>query len=58
MLCDKLDAGTLVQSLVKLADRHSAQVFQFVSDVLAAGGDGAKDIKEEFEFGRWRSKWG
>jgi len=56
MLWEKLDTGTLVESLVKLANQHPAQVFRFVTDVLAAGGETAEDIKQEFGFEQWRPK--
>jgi hypothetical protein len=55
-LWEKLDAGTLVQSLLKLADRHPAQLFRFVSDALLAGGKEAEEIRGEFGFAQWRPK--
>lgn len=56
MLLEKLDTGTLVESLVKLSNQHPAQVFRFVTDVLLAGGQTADEIKQEFGFEQWRRK--
>jgi hypothetical protein len=53
---EKQEAGTLVTTLVKLSQRHPQQVFQFVREVLDAGGKGAEEIKEEFGFAQWRPK--
>jgi hypothetical protein len=57
-LWEKQDAGTLVDSLLKLAKRHSAEVIQFVTDVLVAGGDKAEEMKKEFGFAQWLPKQG
>jgi hypothetical protein len=56
MLWEKLDTGTLIESLVKLSNRHPEQVYRFVADVLVAGGETADDIKQEFGFEQWRRK--
>ena len=56
MLWERLDSGTLVQSLVKLASQHPTLIFQFVTDVLVAGGKSTEEIKKEFGFGQWRPK--
>jgi hypothetical protein len=57
-LWERQEPQTLVESLVKLSQRHPEQLFQFVTDVLAAGGQQAQEIKEQFGFGRWRPKQG
>jgi hypothetical protein len=55
-LWEKQDPGSLVETLLKLSKRHSAQVIEFVTDVLVAGGEKADEIKKEFGFAQWQPK--
>ena len=42
--------GVLIQSLLKLVDRHPAEVCQFVVDVLLAGEEAQRKAQQEAEY--------